>query len=201
MLLRAICLEGITDCSRKCPVLPENPQSQQKKELTRWRKMAPLLQALLHVRWASLLRSWYWLAPVLQIFGINYVHDLNAVVSSGFTCSLSHSSIHKETTRKTLVRRLLSCKNCQPKWRIGEVRWKYAVWAYVDWSNFVHTWYGIHFQRFLGYHSHEETNGEFVPWEALCNWVANGQIGISWSYGVRCTWKWQEVEFYESEFM
>jgi len=38
MLLRARCLEGITDGSRKCPVLPADAQPQQKKELTEWRQ-------------------------------------------------------------------------------------------------------------------------------------------------------------------
>jgi len=38
MLMHAHCLEGITDGSRKCPVLPADAQPQQKKELTEWRK-------------------------------------------------------------------------------------------------------------------------------------------------------------------
>jgi hypothetical protein len=103
-------------------------------------KMTPMLQALLHACWASLLQSSYWLVPVLQIFGVSYVHGLSAVVSSGFTCSLSRSSSHKGTARKTLACMSLSCKNCQTRRRIGKVQWKYAVWTYVDWSNFVHTW-------------------------------------------------------------
>jgi hypothetical protein len=37
MLLRAHCLEGIIDGSRKCPVLPADAQPQQTKELTEWR--------------------------------------------------------------------------------------------------------------------------------------------------------------------
>jgi len=32
------CLEGITDGSRKCPVLPADAQPQQKKELTEWQQ-------------------------------------------------------------------------------------------------------------------------------------------------------------------
>ena len=36
MILRVHCLEGITDGSRKCPVLPADAQPQQKKELTEW---------------------------------------------------------------------------------------------------------------------------------------------------------------------
>ena len=36
MLMHAHCLEGITDESRKCPVLPADAQPQQKKELTEW---------------------------------------------------------------------------------------------------------------------------------------------------------------------
>jgi len=35
MLLRAHCLEGITDGSRKCPVLPADAQLQQKKGTNR----------------------------------------------------------------------------------------------------------------------------------------------------------------------
>jgi hypothetical protein len=46
MLLRAHCLEGITDGSRKCPVLPADIQPQQKKELSS-NKMTPKLQASL----------------------------------------------------------------------------------------------------------------------------------------------------------
>jgi len=38
MLLHAHCLEGITDGSRKCPVLPADAQPQQKKELTEWQQ-------------------------------------------------------------------------------------------------------------------------------------------------------------------
>jgi hypothetical protein len=38
MLLHAHCLEGITDGLRKCPILPEDAQTQQKKELTKWRQ-------------------------------------------------------------------------------------------------------------------------------------------------------------------
>ena len=38
MLLRAHCLEGITDGSQKCPVLPADAQPQQTKELTEWRQ-------------------------------------------------------------------------------------------------------------------------------------------------------------------
>jgi UTP:GlnB (protein PII) uridylyltransferase len=38
MLLHAHCLEGITDGSQKCPILPEDAQPQQKEELTEWRQ-------------------------------------------------------------------------------------------------------------------------------------------------------------------
>jgi hypothetical protein len=38
MLLHAQCLVGITDGSRKCPVLLADAQPQQKKELTEWRQ-------------------------------------------------------------------------------------------------------------------------------------------------------------------
>jgi len=38
MLLCAHCLEGITDGSQKCPVMPADAQPQQKKELTEWRQ-------------------------------------------------------------------------------------------------------------------------------------------------------------------
>jgi len=38
MLLRAHCLEGIIDGSRKCPVLPADAQTQQKRELTELRQ-------------------------------------------------------------------------------------------------------------------------------------------------------------------
>jgi len=48
MLLHAHCLEGITDGSRKCPVLPQM-QAQQKKEPSGDR-MTPKLQTLLHAR-------------------------------------------------------------------------------------------------------------------------------------------------------
>jgi hypothetical protein len=36
MVLRANCLESLIDGSRKCPVLPPDAQSQEKKELTEW---------------------------------------------------------------------------------------------------------------------------------------------------------------------
>jgi hypothetical protein len=38
MLLRAHCLEDISDGSQKCPVLPADAQIQQTKELTKWRQ-------------------------------------------------------------------------------------------------------------------------------------------------------------------
>jgi len=38
MLLHAHCLVGITDGSRKCPVLPADAQPQQEKELTEWQQ-------------------------------------------------------------------------------------------------------------------------------------------------------------------
>jgi hypothetical protein len=38
MILCAHCLEGITDGSRKCHILPEDAQPQQKKEPTQWRQ-------------------------------------------------------------------------------------------------------------------------------------------------------------------
>jgi hypothetical protein len=38
MLLRAHCLEGIVDGMRKCPVLPADAQTQQKRKQTEWRQ-------------------------------------------------------------------------------------------------------------------------------------------------------------------
>jgi hypothetical protein len=38
LLLCARCLEGITDGSRKCPVLPADAQPEKTKELTAWRQ-------------------------------------------------------------------------------------------------------------------------------------------------------------------
>jgi len=38
MFLRAHCLEGITDGSRTCPVLPADAQLLQQKELTKWQQ-------------------------------------------------------------------------------------------------------------------------------------------------------------------
>jgi hypothetical protein len=38
MLLLTHCLEGFTDGSQKCPVLPADAQPQQKKEVTKWRQ-------------------------------------------------------------------------------------------------------------------------------------------------------------------
>jgi hypothetical protein len=38
MLLRAHCLEGITNGSRKCPILPADAQPKQTKELTEWQQ-------------------------------------------------------------------------------------------------------------------------------------------------------------------
>jgi hypothetical protein len=49
MLLCAHCLEGITDGSRKCPVLPADAQHQQKRNQPS-DKMTPKPQALLHAR-------------------------------------------------------------------------------------------------------------------------------------------------------
>jgi hypothetical protein len=50
MFMRAHCLEGITDGSQMCPVLPADAQPQQRRYKPSGDNMTPQLQALLHTR-------------------------------------------------------------------------------------------------------------------------------------------------------
>jgi len=96
MFLCVRCLEGITDGSPMCPILPADTQPQQKKVLAKWRK-DDTAACIIAYTLSSLLLGSYLLVPVLKAFGISYVHGLGAVVCSGLTCSLSRSSRHNGT--------------------------------------------------------------------------------------------------------
>jgi hypothetical protein len=79
MLLCAHCLEGITDGSRKCSVLPADAQPQQKRELTEWQqddtKAASIIACMLSKSVAELLLT------------CTSAKDIWDKLSAGFECS------------------------------------------------------------------------------------------------------------------
>ena len=82
------------------------------KALTEWQKDDATAASTIAYTLSSLLWGSYWLLPVLKTSEISYVHRLSIVVCSSLTCSLSHSSRHNRTARKTLTRMSLGFKNC-----------------------------------------------------------------------------------------
>jgi len=86
MLLRAQCLEGITDGSRKCPVLPADAQPQQTKEPAEWRrddaKAASITACMLSKSVAELVLT----CTSAKTFGTSCVHGLSAAVCSSLIC-------------------------------------------------------------------------------------------------------------------